>query len=332
MRRVVQVLTACAILAMPLRSGDATASPGASGREEYSATGRANTSGRESDGLKVLEETAGRNVLTAQLRLAKLYEEGTQVPKNELKACQLYEAAVDGHPGFDRMHPEAASMGEALRSLGLCYLKGLNAPGWERDTLRAADLFLQAGAIFEDRVGLFELAKLYLKGDGVRQNPRLAINYLYTAARKRYAPAQAILGSMMWEGKLMKPRPNVGLALLMLAREGASPEDRSWIQRAFDDAMLTASAEQEYESAAIAKNWKGSYGPDDGVETVNAIPVPSVINPAQPTSQTAAMPGTREADGVPLPVRAPWREEQNHFGSTPTGADVPPSADPLAQP
>lgn len=329
MQRVVKVLMACAILAMPLRLVDANAAPGASGREEYALAEQALKGGRVKDALSVLESSARQNVLAAQLRLGRIYAEGIVAARDDVRACKLFEAAVEGHSSYDRMHAEAPMMGEALRSLGFCYLSGVSTPGWERDTTRAAELFHQAGAIYEDRVGLFELAKLYLKGEGVRQNSRLAISYLYTAARKRYAPAQALLGTMMWEGKMMKRQSGAGLALLMLAREGAATEDRSWIERSYDDAMLTASKDEEFESAALAKNWKGAYGtePASTLEATNAIPMDSPVVAA------------REDDGVPLPVRAPWHQanapmpnsggEENQFRTLPTGADVPAAVSPV---
>lgn len=324
MQRVVKVLMACAIMAMPLRLGDVKAAPGATSKQEYALAEQALRGGRVNDALGVLENAARQNVLAAQLRLGRIYADGSIAAKDDVKACKLFESAVEGHSAYDRMHADAPLMGEALRSLGLCYLKGLSAPGLERDTTRAAELFLQAGAIYEDRVGLFELAKLYLKGDGVRQNPRIAVSYLHTAARKRYAPALAMLGTMKWEGKMMKRQGTAGLALLMLAREGAASEDRGWIERAFEDAKLTASKEEEFESATLAKNWKGAYGASEApsLEATNSVPTDSpVIN-------------ARADDGVPLPVRAPWHQasggvEENQFSAQPTGADVPAAASPV---
>jgi TPR repeat protein len=185
---------------------------------------------------------------------------------------------------------------------------------------------------------LFELAQLYLKGEGVRYNPRLAISHLYTAARKQYAPAQALLGLMKWEGKIMKRRSSEGLALLIMAKDADDPvnspvEYRTWINQVYDDAFLTASRSEEYESAALARTWKKAYGIVNQRSEENITnSIPSDVAKSTPEENEAQKPVTVAKDdenGIPLPVKAPWHQERERFNNKTTGADVPETLSPV---
>jgi TPR repeat protein len=321
--------------AVPLQLNNALASPNTFEQNKY-VTGKITHSEQN---LKVdiatLKAASASNDLKAQIQLGRFYYDDTLVAENKVKACNLFKAAVQGHSGYDKTHPQAKAMGEAIRLLGLCYLKGAPSEDWKPYPQRAALLFLNAGATFENSSALFELAQLYLKGEGVRYNPRLAISHLYTAARKQYAPAQALLGLMKWEGKIMKRRGKEGLALLIMAKDAddleSSPlEYRSWINQVYDDAFLTATRTEEYESAALARTWKKAYGivnprPDESI--TNSIP--SDVAKKTPQNNEAQQPITvakEDENGVPLPVKAPWHQEQDRFNNKTTGASVPETA------
>ncbi len=180
---------------------------------------RAIRGGHVTDGLEALQAGAQRGSISSQLSLAKIYSEGKIVKRDEVKACELYGSVADSHSQIDRSDPAAKLVAEAFRSWALCYVKGAPAPGWEPNLSRAAVLFYQAGVMLDDPESLYELAKMFLRGQGVSENPRMAVHYLFSAARKRYAPAQAMLGSLMWEGKVLKRQGVNGLALIKLALE-----------------------------------------------------------------------------------------------------------------
>ena len=199
--------------------------------EEYSTAEDAFRDGRVDIGLQALERAASQGSLHAMLRLGNIYREGKLVAKDELRACELYSGAAERNARLDKFYAAAHLVAEAFRRVGMCYAKGLPAPGWEKNVSMAADLFHQAGVMLDDPIALYELGKLYLSSDGQMYNPAIAARHLEAAARKRYAPAQALLGSLMWEGKLIKQRQAPGLALLILGKEAAAPEDRGWIAR-----------------------------------------------------------------------------------------------------
>jgi TPR repeat protein len=317
MLRVAGLVMAFAVLAGPLGVAEARpVSQEGHGAADYVAAEAALAGGQVEAGLKALEKAASQNGLRAQVRLGTIYREGRLVQQDEAKACQLFSEAAGSHARLDPRHPAAPLVGEAFRNLAMCYARDATGPRAEQNAARAAELFYQAGVIFGDAQGLYELALMYLTGEGITRNPALAVFHLYSAARKRYPPAQAQLGVLLWEGKVIKRKPGPGLALLMLAREGASAEDRAWIRSCYDDAMITASPEEEAEALRVANELRNTYG----TERTNALPVAS-------------------DESVPLPHRSPLRrspfgtshplvvekgmEKKNTYGGQPTGINAP---------
>lgn len=311
MRRVFGVVAALLLTVSPMREADAQTFSAQPAAEDFSAVDADFLAGRVGAAVAALQQAADRGRLAAMLRLAQLYQEGALVPQDKLKACRLYSAAVERFSKVDRFSPGAPLVAEAFRRCAECYAVGLSVPGWDRNMSMAADLLFQAGVILEDPASLFELSNLYLRGEGVEHNTTLAIRLLENAARKRYPPAQALLGWLMWEGKVMKERAAPGLALLILAMERTAPEHRSWIASYHDDAMLLASKDIEQEALGLVEKWKSVY-------------------------QIASGPSEQPSD-IPPPVKSPAREAKapnlnrtfgagtDRFSNQPTGADVPPA-------
>jgi TPR repeat protein len=266
--------------------------------EEYSTAEDAFRDGRVALGVEALERAASQGSLHAMLRLGNIYREGKLVAKNELKACELYSLAAERNVRLDKFYAAAHLVAEAFRRTGMCYAKGLPDLGWEKNVSMAADMFHQAGVMLDDPIALYELGRLYLN-DAQIQNPAIAARHLEASARKRYPPAQALLGTMMWEGKLIKRRPASGLALLILGKGAAAPEDRAWISRAYEDALLTASKDMEREAVALVDKSRGAYG-----------------TPAGNTIQTAA-PSVSPDVQVPTPTRGRSKENEGLAAGVP---------------
>lgn len=283
MRQIIGAVVAFAFLWALVGSAEAAGHSTRSLAEEYSTADDAFREGRVDIGVQALERAASQGGLYALLRLGNIYREGKLVPKNELKACELYIVAAERNVRLDKFYAAANLVAEAFRRAGMCYAKGLPAPGWEKNVNMAADLFHQAGVMLDDPIALYELGKLYLTNDGQTQNAAIAARHLEAAARKRYPPAQALLGTMMWEGRLIKPRPASGLALLILGKEAASPEDRAWIARAYEDALLTASPDLEREALALVDKWR----------SVNGNPAGNILPTGSPPVATDVPPPTR---------------------------------------
>jgi hypothetical protein len=219
----------------------------------------------------------------------------------------------------DRFDPGAALVATAFRRTARCYAKGFAKPGWERNMRAVAELYFHAGVTLRDPESAFELARLYLSGEGIPQNTALAVEMLQNAARRHYPPAQALLGSMMWEGKVMKRRPAQGLALLVIGRERASSDNRPWIAILHDEALIAAPKPVEREARGLVEKWNSVYGAG-GDRTLVASKTP-LNNPSIPTPAKSP---TRELNGIDFDFINGMSES---FENRTTRANVPLSSD-----
>ncbi len=296
MRQVFGGISALALAVTFAGAGIAAEKPSRSIVEEIELAESAIRDNHIGAGLIALERAADQGSLRASLRIAEIYEEGKLVPQDRLKACQTYSSAADEYEKIDRFHPEADQVAKAFRRSAKCYAQGQDGSQWPRNMSAAASLYYHAGVILQDPKSLFELARLYLSGEGILQNTTMAIHFLDTAARKQYPPAQAMLGSMMWEGKVMKRRPESALALLMLANERASSEDRTWIIGLHDDAMITAPKAVEEQALILVEKWKSVHGVEAEM-VANAAMQPDIPTPTKsPARQFGDVEFQNEAD------------------------------------
>lgn len=318
MRQIFGVIAAL-VVACVSAGAAISAEPGArSVPDELVFADQAFRNGKIEAGIAALQRAADQGSLRAMLNIGHIYNDGFLVAKDRVKACTTYVHAADRFENMDRFHPAVRLIAEAFRLAAQCYAEGLPASGWPRDLNAAAKMYFHAGVMLGDPIALYELAKLYLNGEGIVRNPAIAIKYLEESARKGHPPAQALLGSMMWDGKVMKQRQAAGLALLILGKERTSPEDRAWIYALYDDAIITASKDLEQDAITLAEQWKSVHG-----------------NPANDTLQVAATSGQ---DEVPPPARSPLRQLNgidinqakgaDSFGSLPTRAITPPPTTP----
>ena len=176
--------------------------------------------------LPALEYAAERGVLGAQLKLARVYAAGNGVKEDDVKALFYYRQIANQRADISPSSPVAKYVAEAFVALGRFYVRGIEESGLRPDAARAADLFRHAASYFGDADAQYELARLYLSGDGVDKNVGLAVNWLATAAKKQQPEAQATLGELLWQGREVRQRQARGLALIMLAHANAFAEGK----------------------------------------------------------------------------------------------------------
>ncbi|MEE8306177.1 MAG: hypothetical protein V3R81_02870, partial [Gammaproteobacteria bacterium] len=106
------------------------------------------------------------------------------------------------------------------------------------------------------------LAQMYLEGEGMPRNSRLAINWLTNAAKKRHGKSQAILGDLLWRGaKDVRRQPHKGLAFLSLARQNARDDDEArWIDELYARAYAGSKDKERQRAAKIAARWQARMG------------------------------------------------------------------------
>jgi TPR repeat protein len=218
--------------------------------------------GRAKEAIPALVFAAGKGLLDAQLRLAELYAQGLGVEKSEAKSFNYYQRIATQFADAGPRHPVAAQIAEAYSALAGYYRSGVAEFNIKPDPARAAALYRHAASFFGSVDAQYNLARMYLSGEGVNKNVRIAVNWLANAARKQHAPSQALLGDLLWRGVSDGyHQPLKGLALLSVARVHAEgTPDAAWIGELYERAVAEAQPEQREIADMLASHWNPGQG------------------------------------------------------------------------
>jgi hypothetical protein len=221
------------------------------------------TEGWYSLSLPALRYAADHGIFIAQLYIAKMYELGLGVPRDDAQAFALYKRVADEHGDIDHGDRAAPYVGEAIAALGVYYLNGVKDKGVSRDIGQAVNNLNLAATYFRNARAQYELAKLYLSGEGVEKETGQATLWLKKAASKDFAPAQALLGQILWEGEIVPRQQLSALFWLTRAQENAAPQDSEWINGLYNT-IIAGSQPQDINKAKVAvANWVRIYQPSN---------------------------------------------------------------------
>ena len=247
--------------------------------------------------MPALEYAAKRGVLGAQVKLARAYASGRDVPKDDAKAFAYFEQIADQQADISPSSPIAKYAAEAFVALGQYYLDGIPAMPLAANPDYAADLFRHAASYFGNAEAQYRLARLYMNGTGVEKNVGLAVNWLAIAAKKQHAASQATLGEILWRGEEVRERRARGLALIMLAHENAKADGKEpqWIGALYEEVLSKS-------DKAIRKDAEALLPELGGVKAAAVCPRP---RPSPPKSVHAgARGGQRLKRRAPTPAWA----------------------------
>lgn len=198
--------------------------------------------GNTKKSLEALRYAADGGESLAQWKLGRMYADGDGVARDDAKAYAYFSKLVE-HFSDDEPGPRERVMAAgAFVAVGVYYLEGIASAKITPDVGRAFDLFRYAATYFGNADAQYNLARMYLDGTGVAKDVRQGVNWLDLAARKGHAPAQALLGHLMFNGEAGAPPQRArGLMYLTLAREAAG--DRAsdqWIVELHSQAVARA--------------------------------------------------------------------------------------------
>jgi TPR repeat protein len=179
----------------------------------------------------------------ARWKLGQMYAHGDGVPHDDYKAFQYFSQIVSAYDEDTADPRETQVVSSAFVSVGVYSLNGIANTSVKRNPQRALEMFHYAATNFGDASAQYNLARMYLDGNGVPRNARQAVPWLNYAADKNHAEAQALLGDILFSGAAGMPiRRSLGLMYLTLAREAASDEARHrWIVDLHEKAVSLAS-------------------------------------------------------------------------------------------
>lgn len=182
--------------------------------------------------LPALQYAADKGLLLAQYHLALLYADNASANTDHVKAYKLFRQIVDKHANkIDVDDDELAPyVGRSLTAVARYYLRGLPEYNLAPNAALAAQNLQVADTFFRDPDARFELAKMYLKGEGVQENHRQALGRLTALTQDGHAGATAFFADLLWRGTVVKKDEVQALVLIRWAVENAPASERIWIE------------------------------------------------------------------------------------------------------
>lgn len=237
--------------AMP-STGVPTTTPG----EALRSGTRALQTGEKAKALTSLQYAADQGHPAAQWKLGRMYADGDGVPQDNLRAFNYFRQIANSHPDENPGTPQARFVANAFVALGQYYLDGIPNSKVKPDPVRAREMFSYAASYFGDAEAQYQLGRLYLEGNGTLRDPRQAARWLQLAAAKGQCQAQAVLGDMLFQGKVVPRQAARGLMLLTLGRDCAGSTDAAtWVKPLYDNAFRRASDDERAMALVYLEGW-----------------------------------------------------------------------------
>jgi TPR repeat protein len=242
-------------LAVPLLAGVGPSSGfdgnspsnGVSAMEAFRSGTQALKVGETDKAVTSLQYAAENGYALAQWKLGRMYADGDGVPHDHLRAFEYFRRIVKSHSEDGASQPEGRFVANAFVALGDYYREGIPNSAVKADLNRARDMYAYAASFFGDPDAQFHLGQLYLAGEGVRKDPKLALRWLALAANKGQYEAQATLGQILFRGDDVPRQRPLGLMWLTLASDG-SGDQIAWIA----DARVAAFKQATEDERAVA--------------------------------------------------------------------------------
>lgn len=222
--------------------------------------------------VPALAFAADSGLFFGQFYLARIYADNGTAFTDHAKAYKLYLRIVDEHANVDPDDDwRAPYVGKSLTAVARYTLRGLPEIGLVANTERAAKFLRDAATFFGDADAQFELARMYLKGEGVQEDRKLAFHWLSTLTQKGHAGAQAFLAELLWKGNELPRDERRALALITVAVANAPEADRLWIEDIYQNIFCGSSTGTRAQADGLVAVWKRIYSPRSSPESGERI-------------------------------------------------------------
>jgi TPR repeat protein len=204
------------------------------------------------------------HVFLARFTLAQIYGDNSTGFTDHAAAYRLYNGIAREFANID---PEEDQRGpyvaKSLIALARYVRDGIASINLKPDAARAAEYFRHAALFFNSEDAQFELSRLYLDGEGVRQDTRTGLHYLSMLAKRGHAGAQAFLADVYWRGRYgMARNEREAFALIKLAMLNAPASERIWIEDIYQNIFCGMSASTRAQAEGLVADWRQRYGRD----------------------------------------------------------------------
>ena len=211
-------------------------------------------SGEKAQAVISLEYAAEHGHSYAQWKLGRMFADGDGVARDDLRAFNYFQKLADSYADDNPAGPRARFVSNAFVALGHYYLEGIPNSNVTPSPELARRMFGHAASYFGDPEAQYQLASLYLKGEGVARDPKRAVPWLVLAANKGHYRAQAILGRIMFYGEHGTRQRAAGLMWLTVACDGPGGKE-PWITQLRETAVAQATEDERAVAYMLLKRW-----------------------------------------------------------------------------
>jgi len=229
---------------------------------------RAYKSGNYDKALKLFRNSSEDGNIVADWYLGHMYRQGIGVTRDDAMAYSYYTRVAEHYdPDEDDQNRLRITVDAMVRIADYQRTGAVNA-GIQPDPRAAAQSYLKIATAYGHPAAQYALGVMTIRGEGVKKNPQQGLKWLMASARKRYAPAEAYLGELYWDGKIVSSDRTRAVMWYILARQSAREEENPEI---FDRALqleANVGEDERIEAEARAKVWDDQY-PVDGSKSAS---------------------------------------------------------------
>lgn len=263
--RIFSILASAAMLALafgiePTHSLDGSPSPDTaavappSPVEAFRSGTEALRSGEKVRAVTSLQYAAEHGHAIALWQLGRIYADGDGVPRDDYRAFEYFQKFADSHADDNPATPRARFVANAFVALGQYYLDGIPNTAVTPSPERARRMFAHAASYFGDPEAQYQLAMLYVDGNGVQRDARRAIPWLVLAANKGHYKSQALLGRILFRGEHGVRQRASGLMWLTIACDGPGAKV-PWIAELREGAFKQANDDERAMALIMLRRW-----------------------------------------------------------------------------
>jgi TPR repeat protein len=263
--RIFSVLASTAVIAValgvePTRSLDGSPSPNAAAVapttpvDAFRSATEALRSGEKTRAVTSLQYAAEHGHAIALWQLGRIYADGDGVPRDDYRAFEYFQKFADSHADDNPATPRARFVANAFVALGQYYLEGIPNTSVTPSPERARRMFPHAASYFGDSEAQYQLAMLYVDGNGVQRDAKRAIPWLVLAANKGHYKSQALLGRILFRGEHGTRQRASGLMWLTVACDGPGAKV-PWIAELRESAFKQANDDERAMALILLRRW-----------------------------------------------------------------------------
>lgn len=220
---------------------------------------KAYKTGKYDRALKFFRRASDDGNIVADWYLGHMFRLGRGVPRDDAIAFSYYSRVADLYEPDEQDQNRLRIMVDAMVRVADYQRTGVASAKIRPTPSVAARTYFKIATAYGHPAAQYALGVMNINGEGVKANPQQGLKWLIAAARKRYAPAEAHLGELYWEGTLVRRDRTRALMWYMLARDSARPEENREIYDRALQLEANVSEDERIEAEARASVWDTQY-------------------------------------------------------------------------